>query len=148
MTDQTSWVLEKFSDLTDWDHVLTVFERRYQHFVVKMVDWYPSGRDEFTFVLEDGNKYVYNFIDDKIRRCYVCDNYTDYTPKTWVIEFSFRMRKKMREQMLSQDDLSMITGISKVSVSKYMNGKSIPSVYNARLIAKALNCSMYELYEF
>lgn len=140
---------EMFSNLADWDYVFKTFEQRYQHLVDKMVKWYPSGRDEFTIVLNDGTKLVYNYFRDQVRRCYVPDDDSiELSDDDWSKEFSIRLKNKMRERRISRDQLSKITGISEVSISKYTNAKAIPSVRKARLISKALDCSMYELYEF
>lgn len=138
-----------FSNLADWDRIFKTFENRYQHLVDRMVDWYPSGRNEFTVVLNDGTEVVYNYVDDKTRRSYIpkYDN-SEVSEESWSKEFGIRLYKIMNERGISQNELSEMTGISKVSLSKYMNGKAIPSAYNARRIARALDCSMYELYEF
>ena len=138
-----------FSDLEKWDDIFETFEQRYQHIVEKMVRWYPSGRDEFTVVLNDGTKIVYNYFRDQVRKTYVPDSdSSEYTEDDWLKEFSIRLKNKMKERHIGRDQLSDMTGISTVSLSKYMNCKAVPSTYNARTIAKALECSMYELYEF
>ena len=138
-----------YSKLTNWDVVFDVFKKRYPHIMEKMKDWYPSGRDEFVVILDDGTKLVYNYFRDRIRYTYVPDdNNTDFREEDWTKEFSMRLKYKLKDRKITSDRLSEMTGISKVSISKYLNGKAIPSVYKAKLIAKALNCPMYDLYEF
>ena len=46
---------------------------------------------------------------------------------------------------MNRDLLSYKTGISTVTLSKYMNGKTTPSTYNIQKIAQALRCSVTEL---
>ena len=138
-----------YSSLTNWDNVFIVFERKYQHILDRMVDWYPSGREEFTVVLDDGSEIIYNYVRDKIGRGYVPnDNPLDKNTDNWLTTFAFRLNCKMKERFMTQTELSELTGLSKVILSRYMNGKAMPSFYNAGLIAKALDCSIHELGRF
>lgn len=132
-----------------WNNIIETFEKRYQHIVPEIKDWYPSGRDEITVVLNNGTKLVYDHFNDKLRNTYVPDRgSSNCSEDDWTKEFSLRLKNIMKDRRISGDQLSNTTGISKVSISKYLNGKAIPSVYNAKLIAKALDCPMYDLYEF
>ena len=54
----------------------------------------------------------------------------------------------MNEKCIGQEALSEITGISKVTISGYVNGKSLPSLYNADRIAEALSISIDKLLDF
>lgn len=138
-----------YSNLADWDEVFERFELRYPHLVKRMVRWYPSGRDEFTVELEDGNTYVYNYLEERVRVSYASrGDDSEINEDEWLQEFSMRLNRKMRELGINQQRLSEITGLSLVSINRYINARAMPSVYNALLIARALDCSMYELYEF
>jgi transcriptional regulator with XRE-family HTH domain len=49
---------------------------------------------------------------------------------------------------LTQTDLSRITGIPKGTLNGYVSGKSMMKLDNARTIATALKCEIYDLYEW
>lgn len=62
--------------------------------------------------------------------------------------FSRKLYRMMRHKNYIQNDISEMTGISTSSLTKYINGTSIPSAYNLWLIANALGCSVDELLTF
>lgn len=54
----------------------------------------------------------------------------------------------LERSKMTQVDLSIATGISKQQLSKYVNSNRAMSLSNARLISKALNCKIEDLYEW
>ena len=72
----------------------------------------------------------------------------EISEEDWIKDFSMTLKNKVSMSGLTQQDLSNATGISKVSISKYMAGKSVPSHYNMLKIARALNCSVYEFTHY
>ena len=58
------------------------------------------------------------------------------------MDFAIRLRRIMRHQGIGQGELSDRTGLSKVILSRYMNGRAIPTFNNAEKLADALNCSL------
>lgn len=58
---------------------------------------------------------------------------------------SNRLSGIMKQRNISQDELSELTNISRVSINKYINNKATPSVFNLGKIAKALGCTMDDL---
>jgi hypothetical protein len=65
--------------------------------------------------------------------------------QSWRDIFSHKLSEKMRIRGMNREILSYETGISVVSIGKYLNGKSTPSTYNMELIATALSCTIREL---
>lgn len=59
--------------------------------------------------------------------------------------FPFVLRRMMRRKQIRQNELSDLTGISEVSISRYVNGRRTPSVKELHKIALALDCSSDEL---
>ena len=57
-----------------------------------------------------------------------------------------QLRKMMVLCDMKCKDLCDATGLSRSSVSKYMSGEREPSLSNAKLIAKALNCKIDDLF--
>lgn len=55
--------------------------------------------------------------------------------------FQARLKKKMEVNQMSPSELSKITGITKASISQYLNGVYEAKQNNLYLLAKALNCT-------
>ena len=60
-------------------------------------------------------------------------------------ERTFRYVLKREMRGVSEMELSEMTGISAVTISKYLHGKSIPNGRNIRKIAMALGCTPNDL---
>ena len=125
-----------------WGPILEDFERTYKHLEKDIINWYPSGRNEIVLELNDGRRVTYDWLTKK---CYYINNDDVTDEESWRNNFAERLANKMRKKCYTQERLSDETGISRVTINKYVNAKAIPSVYNLEKIIKALNCSMHEL---
>lgn len=133
-------------DKNYWEPVFNEFVDRFPKLASDMVDWYPSAQMEITIKLADGRKYAYDWMVKSTTLIHDPENITEeISEKEWRIIFSNNLIRKMRNFGISQDELSHRTGISQVTISKYINCKATPSTYNIRKIAKALRCSVGEL---
>lgn len=129
-----------------WEPVLRKFEEYYPHLLSGMLDWYPSGRNEITVHLKNQDTLIYNFVTNDIRRNGISEtDADDITEDEWRKIFSKKLIDKMYYANISQWRLSELTGISEVSISKYMNGRATPSGFNIDRICRALKCSVSEL---
>ena len=142
-----------------WEPVLRSFEENYDIKGVSnkrgmratIVDWYPSGYSELTITMSDGMMYVYNLIGNSITPIRNKDGVEDSRDEisrdegAWRKNFSKRLVIKMKKKGISQDRLSRLSGISTVTLSKYMNGLASPSGYNLERLSRALGCSVSEL---
>ncbi|MEI2465108.1 helix-turn-helix domain-containing protein [Niallia taxi] len=54
----------------------------------------------------------------------------------------------LERSKMTQVDLSVVTGISKQEINRYINSNRTMSLSNARLVSKALNCNIEDLYEW
>lgn len=112
----------------------------------KVVRWYSSDNFEIVVELDDGGVIQY----DQILKTFRCassleeleDLRTPTNEEEWKQEFSWRLYRKMISKGLSQDDLAFEADISPASITKYMNGTSVPSAYNLLKIAKAMHLSI------
>ena len=137
---------EKRSSYEDWESIFNDFESHYFRLADKVINWYPSGKNEIIIVLDDGcvlrfdwiTKYCQNIIESEE------DDYMK-DEDSWKNNFANRLNQRMKNIFYTQERLAAETGISFVTINKYAKGKSIPSVYNLEKIARALKCSMYEL---
>ena len=135
-----------------WEPVLRNFKEHYEARCLareqecyEIVDWYPSGHLEITVKLSNGDKLCYEFIGNRIWSLLSDDRNNIIDEESWRHIFSTRLKNRMRLCGVTQDRLSMLTGISRVTLSKYMNGAASPSGYNLNRICQALECSMSEL---
>lgn len=136
----------------NWQTVYEDFKRDFPSTASKAVGHYLSGQYEITVDLSDGGRITYNDITRSIRPIVrvVDANAKDAFPteENWKREFSTKLTKKMREVGMGGKELAELTGLSTVMVSKYMNGKSIPSPYVVVKISRVLKCSISELVDF
>lgn len=132
-------------DKNYWGPVFDEFIDRYPELADKLVDWYPSAQMEITVKLDDGRKYAYDWMNKSTYLLYDPEETVDMDEIEWRKTFSKNLTRKLRNFGMAQDELSYITGISQVAISKYINCKTTPSTYNLRKIAKALRCSTNEL---
>lgn len=57
----------------------------------------------------------------------------------WRKKFSTRLTSFIELIGINQKDISLKTGISETSISRYVNGEQTPSLYHAMKIAKAID---------
>lgn len=121
------------------------FEEYYPVIATKVVDWYPSGRNTIVVILTDGSKMEYHNVLNSIRNIPNIVDEDEFTEESYQRDFSYNLMNKMVDAGFDQSLLSEKTGISQVSISKYLNRKALPSIYNCEKIARALGCSIEEL---
>lgn len=138
--------MSRFFDI--WEPVLNSLEERYPNIAKRIVDWYPVGRNEIMVKTDDGDRSIFNYIGASLRKLNFDNDTTGITEEQWRNEFSKRLCTKMSSSGMAQWQLARLTGISEMTISKYMNGRSTPSAYNIRKLAIALNCSVQELSDF
>ena len=84
------------------------------------------------------------------RKYSVNDNYfnvIDTEEKVWRIYFSNKLNRLLARSNMTQRDLSRLTDISEVTLSKYARGLATPSAFNIRKIAKAFGVNPTELMD-
>ena len=60
-------------------------------------------------------------------------------------QFTKRLRLKMTQKGLTQVELAKLANVSQNSISKWLNGESVPSIDKAQSLAKALGLSVGDL---
>ena len=129
-----------------WNKVFEILEQRYPHITSQQVGWHPSGRNEITVKLSSGNSVIYNYVNNTVRAIVEAKpNINDYTEDQWRQEFANRLCALMLSKGITPWQLSEMTGISEVSISRYRNGKATPSGFNMDKICRVLDCSSSEL---
>ena len=107
-----------------WEGLLKDFERNNPDLIDEVVDWYPVDQMTIVVNLVDGRKFAYEFIGNKTYPFYESEPKEINDEETLRQEFARRLRKKMDYAGYNQDRLSADSGISFVTISKYLNGKA------------------------
>lgn len=130
----------------NWEEIFETFGCTYPKIYEQVVEWYPSGYLEITVILENGTKMAYGLINDVLTTVFdPKEKHGNWSDDDWRINFSRKLNKLMLKHFISQEELSVKTGISRVTLSKYQNGKAVPSGANISRIAEVLQCSVNEL---
>lgn len=107
-----------------------------------VVDVEYIGRYELVVTVSDGTRYLYNDLDEGIRRL---PDRNNMTRQECLKEFGYRLYNIMRFKNITQEELQAMTGIPQARLSEYIAGKRAPGFYNVDKIARALDCSVDEL---
>ena len=130
-----------------WETMLNEIARVRPDIYNNMIDWYSSAQGEITIKVEGGKKYAFDFRN--IERPLLLPSFEDpmeeIDENIWRKNFAYQVNRRMMYIGVSQEWLSEKTGISRVTISKYLNCKSSPSGPNLERIARALGCSVGEL---
>lgn len=102
--------------------------------------------DKFSLIvnLNDGRKLLYDDLTDSTR--YLNLDPDSMTEEEIMNEFRYRLRHAMSIRGFNQIKLSEETGISVSMISRYLTGDNIPSILKVIQIARALKCSLDELW--
>jgi DNA-binding Xre family transcriptional regulator len=124
------------------DYRLHNFKLAFPHIFNKMIGYREVNDFDLLVTLEGGKKILYDDFDKTFRA--LPKDVSDMSEEECKSEFAYRLRTHMKRKLVSQRDLSDMTGISQSTLSRYLVGISIPSFYKADKIAKALGCSVDE----
>lgn len=106
------------------------------------IDIYENGPFEIVLVMSDGTRWSYYDMDNTIRRL---PKGPELTEEEYRHEFGIRLSDILYRRGISQEELSDATGIGRISINRYINGKATPSFSNADRIARVLNISPNDL---
>lgn len=127
-----------------FDKLLERMSKIFPSIYNKVTDWYPSGKNEIVVILKDGTKMAYEGFDDTIRM--IPSEIDD--EETWRRKFSDALRYQMLRSGVMQNELAERTGISIQTISKYLNNRATPNIYNLTKIANVLECPVSRLTEY
>ena len=119
------------------------FAMQFPYDAAKAVEYYlEDGGYHLIVILNDGRRVSFDVYEESSR---YLPNSDDVDEERFRLEFGRRLRRIMDFKHINQLELSKKTGISNVTISKYICGKATPSFYNAVKIARVLDCSITEL---
>lgn len=111
------------------------------------VKWEKLEVDFYRATLTNGD-IIFFIAHDNQYRYLKAEEAKFNTEKQWIKEFARRLNFIMDRRSVNQLMLSEKTGISKSSLSYYLNCKRVPSVYTVRCLADALNTTVEFLSGF
>lgn len=127
-----------------YEKVLKQFELYYPTVYNQAVDWWASGRMSISVKLNDGNIFEYNYVENTIRRI---RNDSDIDETSMTKSFGKNLQKQIPFSGMSHGQLAEKLGITNAMLSRYIHGNSAPSAVKAFRIAKALGCTVDELFD-
>lgn len=124
-----------------YERLYTNFEYYFPSFAKDAVASYTGSNrpSELIVRLSDGSFILYDDDEQTVRN--LPNDLHNMSKKEYTKEFSYRLRKMLQTEGVSQQELSDWTGIAQSNISKYIRGVICPSFYIVDKIAKALGCS-------
>lgn len=120
--------------------IIDNFKKHFPYLADSVTDYQIINEFDLVVLLHDDSYILYDDFDKTIRALRGISSEDDYRR-----EFGIRLRSIMDRKGITQIMLSESTGIHQARLSHYINGKHIPTLYTADMIAAALGCSVEEL---
>ena len=99
---------------------------------------------ELTITTKNGKRYVYDGLTKGLRQ--LPSRFEDVDDHIFKREFGIRLRRKMMLKGITQQMLSKMIGVGQPTISNYLTGKNSPTLYMTEKLARALECSIQDLY--
>ena len=68
--------------------------------------------------------------------------------KKWLKEFARRLKKKLKELEMTQEELADRIGVVQSTISAYVNARSVPLTTHVVRIARVLDMNVCDLIDF
>lgn len=137
-------------DKITWKMIYDEFKNTYPSKRKEAIHYEPFGVSEILIFMKDGSKYVYNQQYHRlrcVREARVIPEPEPISDEEWLIIFSKRLRKAMKNKHVNQRELSKLTGISRQAINRYLNCEREPGITTVRKIANVLDCKLSDLLE-
>ena len=129
------------------------FEMYFPLIAAKAVEFNDLGLHEYEVICEGLTDeevrcvFIYDNLDKTLRRrMYLFSN--ELTSDQWAAEFGYKLNRAIRIARLSQEEFANKLGVSRATVSRYINGKYVPSYLVMIDMANILGCSVDDLRNF
>ena len=113
-----------------------------------IVEWTPFGRNSIDITYKDGSVFRYNYFRNSIARLGCAMNDIDAMTEQMREVFPRKICKALNDAGCSQKELAQNIGITECTISHYCSGLRIPNIITISVIAKVLNCDLYELIPY
>lgn len=128
-----------------YEPMLDQFKLYYPGYYDQAVDWWASGRLSITVRLKDGTQFEFNSMTNTIRR--VRTDASVASDDVVAKEFGHNLQKFITMRGVTNMELASRLGITNAMLSRYIHGTSMPSAGKAFRLAKALGCTIDELFD-
>ena len=135
---------DDFEQSNKWMLVFNNLERYYPDIYSEMQSWYTSGDWEVSIRLKDGTRWIFDGRDNLISRIPDNDNISQ---EEYNREFARRLYRKMRDVGIGTEELAERVDISRHTVSRYLNGHTMPNSYVLTKICRVLQCHVNDLLD-
>lgn len=109
----------------------------------RVVEYERAGSNSIKLTLRDGAVLLYHYLMNSYRRLVEYE----FTEEGCRTEVSYRLAELMADNGVDQKELAEISGLSEATISNYINRKTTPNLHAARVLARALNCSVNDLLD-
>lgn len=130
--------------LDKYEKLLKNFEYRYPYYYEDAIDWWASGRISIAIQLRDGTILDYNDAENTIRLVKCGEDADDESKR---MAFGCNLQKFIIHSGMSKSEIAEKLGITQTMLSRYIHGKTMPSVDKAYQIAKLMGYSVEEFFD-
>ena len=127
------------------EELFDMFCRRHPNMVSKVVEWRPSDDLEISIDFDDGRFCYFDGFSEEIRWPYRLGCRT--REEAWRRMLAFKINRRMNITGTTPHELSERSGISYTTISKYTNGRAMPSAFNLHRLGEALGCKASDFIE-
>lgn len=134
-------------NIKHYEEIYAKFKECSPHLAKLTVDYRPRGDTGIRVTLDDGERYDYDIHYPAPRRVenIRLEDAVKIDDQQCRDVFAYRMKDLMKRRGFNQVLLSEYTGISRATISNYINAKNTPTLIHMRKIAHALDCTIGEL---
>lgn len=128
-----------------YDEILNTFKQYYPTIYAQASDWWVSGRLAIIVQLKDGSLIEYDYVANTIRRLHTDERKTD--DSVLRKEFGVNLEKMLVFTGLSKGELASKLGITNAMLTRYLKGKSMPSIDRAYKMTDVIGCTLNDLFD-
>lgn len=126
-----------------YEEIYANFKRECPHVLQDVARWGPHGDWTIMLYLRNGDRAIYHDLFGSVMAIH-----KNMTEQEWRKYFSRSLEQMMRFKMITQKQLAEQSGLSQISITKYMNMRTTPSAYVIQRLADELQCSASDLVWF
>lgn len=123
----------------------------YPTFYERTVDCVINGYHLLLAILDNGTKLEFCSLDNTLREVtniYNFESEDAMSDDDYRKAVGDRIKTLLRDRSMKHETLAEMVGVSRQSMSMYINGRTLPNVRIIRRIARALNCDVRDIIDF
>jgi DNA-binding XRE family transcriptional regulator len=133
-------------DREQYRYLYDEFEMYYKNNRIDVIDWKPIGKNMIVIYYDNGVKSFYDGNTQTVHSVHPRSSGVEFIDdEIYIRRFTWRLSAAIGSSGLSRNEIAERTGISKASLSGYLNGKAMPSILNIYKLARVLKCPIEDL---